>query len=261
MTQIELTQAELDLIQAKREEDQVKEQKKQERINEDIVKAEARIDKRRQTDLRQDAAANDFLKELGEGWVRHVDTNEWTEKVYWGAELVWSKIYHDTRVSLINGAYKVRVEDYVVYSGWRGGQNKGYKMFLSGPDVEYRYNAKALSKASTVNKKVQECIEAIKSREDHKKKKASAVETAVHDLQVAYPNAKVIAIRDWTRGYSTKNAYREYDKVTIAFPNGIQVAYEVYADGRMSRLNVDFGGLENNELLNLLSEVPMPISE
>jgi hypothetical protein len=83
----------------------------------------------------------------------------------------------------------------------------------------------------------------------------------VHDLQVAYPNAKVIAIRDWTRGYSSKNAYREYDKVTIAFPNGIQVAYEVYADGRMSRLNVDFGGLENNELLNLLSEVPTPISE
>jgi hypothetical protein len=134
-------------------------------------------------------------------------------------------------------------------------------MFVSGPEIEYGYSQKALSKAETVNKKVEGCIETINAREEAKKKKASAVETVVHDLQVAYPNAKIIATRDWTRGYSSKNAYREYDKVTIAFTNGIQVAYEVYADGRMSRLNVDFGGLQNNELLNMLSEVPMPISE
>jgi hypothetical protein len=262
MTQIELTQAELDLIQAKREEEVAKEQQRQDKIQADIANGKANIARRQEVDRKQNVAARAFQMELGKGWEEQTREEERTEKVYWGMEVMWSETYTDCRIYLVNGNYKVHVNEHTVYSGtWGRSNNKGYKMFLSGPEIEYGYSQKALSKAATVNKKVEEAIDAIFSRMEAKKKKASAVETAVHDLQVAYPNAKVIAIRDWTRGYSSKNAYREYDKVTIAFPNGIQVAYEVYVDGRMSRLNVDFGGLENNELLNLLSEVPTPISE
>ena len=262
MTQIELTQKELDVIQAIREEDAAKEKQKQDRIQADIAKAEAKIAKYEEADKKQAAAAEVYLKELGEGWTGHISVREHTENVYHGMELVWTKPYNTYQTHLMNGNYKVNVNEHTVYSGtWGRGNNKGYKMFVSGPDIEWGYSQKALSKAATVNKKVEEAIDTILSRMEAKKKKASAVETAVADLQVAYPTAKVLATRDWTRGYSSKNAYREYDKVTIAFPNGIQVAYEVYVDGRMSRLNVDFGGLENHELLNLLSEVPMPISE
>ena len=99
-----------------------------------------------------------------------------------------------------------------------------------------------------------------KDVEERKKSKQTAVETAVHDLQVAYPTAKVTASKDWTRGYG-KSAYRDYDKITIQFTNGIQVAYEVYSDGRLNRLSVDFGKLEHHEVLNLLSEAQAPISE
>ena len=262
MTQIELTQKELDVIQAIREEEQAKEKQKQDRIQADIVKAEAKIAKYEEGDKKQAAAAEVYLKELGKGWTGHISVREHTEKVYHGMEVVWTKAYNTYQTHLMNGGYKVNVNEHTVYSGtWGRGNNKGYKMFVSGPEIEYGYSQKALSKAATVNKKVQEAIDTINARMEAKKKKASAVETAVHDLQVAYPNAIVTASRDWTRGYSSKNAYREYDKVTIAFPNGIQVAYEVYADGRMSRLSVDFGGLENNEVLNALSTIPPHISE
>jgi hypothetical protein len=255
MTQIELTQAELDLIQAKRDEQAAEEQRKQERINADIVKAKANIARRQEEDKKQNAAARAFQKELGKGWEERTREEERTERVYWGMEVVWSDTYTDCRVYLENGKYKVHVNKHTVYSNsWSRGTDRGYKMYVSGPEIEYGYSQKALSKAATVNKKVEECIETINAREEAKKKKASAVETAVHDLQVAYPNAKVLATRDWTRGYG-KQSYREYDKVTIAFTNGIQVAYEVYSDGRLNRLSVDFGKLENDEVLNMLSGV------
>ena len=134
-------------------------------------------------------------------------------------------------------------------------------MYVSGPEIEYGYSQKPLSKAETVNKKVQDCIDTINAREEAKKKKASAVETATANLQAQYPTATVVAGKDWTRAYSSKHNYREYDKVTIAFTNGIQVAFEVYSDGRLNRLSVDFGGLQHNEVLNALSEIPTPISE
>ena len=262
MTQIELTQKELDVIQAIREEDAAKEKQKQDRIQADIAKAEAKIAKYEEADKKQAAAAEVYLKELGEGWTGHISVREHTENVYHGMELVWTKPYNTYQTHLMNGNYKVNVNEHTVYSGtWGRGNNKGYKMFVSGPDIEWGYSQKPLSRAATINKKVQDCIDTINSRVEAKKKKASAVETAVHDLQVAYPTAKVLASRDWTRGYSTKNAYREYDKITIQFRNGIQVTYEVYADGRLSRLSVDFGGLENNEVLNALSTIPPHISE
>jgi hypothetical protein len=262
MTHIELTQAELDLIQAKRDQEAVEEQRRQDRIQADIVKAKANIARRQEEDKKQNAAARAFQKELGEGWVEQTREEERTEKVYSGLVAVWSETYTDCRVYLVKGMYKVHVNMHTVYSGTYGRSNeKGYKMFVSGPEIEYGYSQKALSKADTVNKKVDGCIETINAREEMKKKKASAVEIAVHDLQVAYPNAVVIPTRDWTRGYSSKNAYREYDKITIQFGNGIQATYEVYSDGRLNRLSVTFGGLDNNEVLNALSAIPAHISE
>jgi len=262
MTHIELSQEELDLIQAKREEEVVREKAKQDRIEADIVKARVNIAKRVEESRKQIAAAESFLSELGKDWTAYTDTHETEERVYWGSEVVWKETYNYNNMYASRGKYKVTVNKHTVYSGtWGRGNDKGYKMFVSGPEIEYGYSQKALIKAATVNKKVEDCIDTINAREDHKKKKASAVETAVHNLQVAYPNAIVNASRDWARGYNSKNGYREYDKITIQFGNGIQVAYEVYSDGSLSRLSVNFGGLEHNEVLNALSEIPPHVSE
>lgn len=259
MTHIELSQEELDLIQAKRDQEAAKEQQKQDRIQADIVKAKANIARRMGEDREQNAAARAFLKELGEGWVEQTREEERTERVYWGLEVVWSETYTDCRVYFEKGKYRVHVNKHTTYSNaWSRGTDKGYKMFVSGPEIEYGYSQKALSKAATVNKKVQDCIETINAREEMKKKKASAVEMAVLDLKEKFPTATVIAIRDWTRGYSSKNAYREYDKVTVSFPNGININYEVYADGRLSRLSVLFDCRDEMALIGALGALSLP---
>ena len=258
MTQIELSQEELDLIQAKREEEAAREKVKQDRIATDIVKAKANVAKRLEESKKQKAAAESFQKELGEGWTAHTESQKSTERVYWGGEVVWEETYAWDNVSLKNGEYTVSVYIHTVYgSSWGRGTNKGYKMFLSGPDIEYAYRQKALSKAATVNKKVQECIEAIKAREEHKKNKQTALQTAVSDLKMKFPEAEVTAFKDWTRGYG-KSAYREYNKLVVKLKNGIEVHYEVYSDGRLNRLNVLFSCQDEIALIGALGAVELP---
>lgn len=259
MTQIELSQEELDLIQAKRDQEAAKEQQRQDKIQADIAKAKANIARRQEEDRKQNAAARAFQKELGEGWEERTRVEERTEKVYSGLVAVWSETYTDCRVYFEKGKYKVHVNMHTVYSGtWGRSNEKGYKMSVSGPEIEYGYSQKALSKAATVNKKVQDCIETINAREENKKKKASAVETVVADLKEKFPTATVVAIKDWTRGYSSKNAYREFDKVTVSFPNGINMNYEVYSDGRLNRLSVLFDSRDEMALIGALGALSLP---
>lgn len=258
MTQIELSQEELDLIQAKREEEAAREKVKQDRIQADIAKGKANIAKRVEESKKQNAAAESFLKELGEGWTAHTDTHKSGERVYWGGELVWEEIYNCDNVYLKYGDYKVTVYTHTVYSGtWGRGANKGYKMFVSGPGIEYGYSQKALSKAATVNKKVQERIQIAKDVEERKKSKQTAVETAVSDLKMKFPEAVVTAFKDWTRGHS-KSGYREYDKLVVKLKNGIELHYEVYSDGRLGRLNVLFSCQDEIALIGALGAIELP---
>jgi len=82
MNEIKLTQEELDLIQAKRDEELAKEQRKQEKIAEDIKRAQYNVAKRLEEYTGQRVAARAFKKELGEGWMEETISNDWTEKVY-----------------------------------------------------------------------------------------------------------------------------------------------------------------------------------
>ena len=95
MTHIELSQEELDLIQAKRDQEAAKDQQKLDRINADIVKAKANIARRQEEDKKQNAAARAFQKELGEGWEEQTREEERTERVYHHLEVVWSETYTD----------------------------------------------------------------------------------------------------------------------------------------------------------------------
>lgn len=260
MTQIELSQEELDLIQAKREEEAAREKQKQDRLAAEIAKGKANIARRLEQSKKQVEAAYAFQKELGESWTAHTDSHKSTERVYWdwGGEVVWEETYSYDNVSLKKGKYTVSVYMHTTYSStWGRGTNKGYKMFLSGPDVGYAYEQKALSKAATVNKKVEECIEAIRVREEHKKQKASALETAVSDLKMKFPEAEISAFKDWTRGYG-KSAYREYNKLVVKLKNGIELQYEVYSDGRLNRLNVLFSCQDEIALIGALGAVELP---
>jgi hypothetical protein len=259
MTHIELSQEELDLIQAKRDQEAAKEKQKQDRIQADIVKGKAEVRKRIEENEKQHAAARAFLKELGAGWEEQMTEEERTQRVYWGQEVVWSEAWMDRRIYLTNGKYRVSVTKHTVYSNsWHRGTDKGYKMFVSGPEIEYAYAQKALSKAATVNKKIQDCIETINAREEHKKKKLSAVETAVGDLKMKFPEATVTAHKDWTRGYSNRNPYREYDKIVVKLPNGIEISYEAYADGSLSRKDVLFNCQDEIALIGALGAIELP---
>ena len=125
MTHIELSQEELDLIQAKREEDAAREKAKQDRVAADIVKGKANIARRLEQSKKQVEAAHAFQKELGKDWTAHTDSHKSTERVYWGGEVVWEETYHYDNVYLMKGQYKVRVDMHTIYN------QRGKKTLLS----------------------------------------------------------------------------------------------------------------------------------
>jgi hypothetical protein len=264
MTQIELTQAELDLIQAKRDEELAQQQKHQQRINERIAAAEQSIIKAQTEDAKQMNAARSFLQELGAGWTESIQVRPAMERVYDDvSDVVWSKEYFREEVYLQKDDYKVDVRKHIVYRDkWsRGGTDKGYKMYLRGPEIEWAYEQKALSKADTVNSKILECVNQIAAREHHKKQKISAVETTVLNLQTKYPTATITATKEWRTTKYNKSGYQEYDNVNIQFINGVQMSYEVYANGTISRTKILFGKVNDYDLMDVLSNITLPTAE
>jgi len=263
MIQIELTQAELDLIQAKRDEELAQQQKHQQRINERIAMAEQSIIKAQTEDARQMAAARSFLQELGAGWTESIQVRSAMERVYDTSDVVWSKEYFREEVYLQKGDYKVDVRKHIVYSNkWsRSGTDKGYKMYLHGPEIEWAYEQKALSKADTVNSKILECVNTIALREHHKKQQLTALETTILDLQTKYPTATITATKEWERSKYSKSGYREWDNVAIQFMNGVRMDYEVYMNGTISRRKILFGKVDEYSLMDVLSNITLPTAE
>ena len=257
MTQIELTPQEVGIIQAAREAEAAKALEVQQRIDNEITLAEARIQKRQADDAAQRTAALAFLKELGAEWVEEFTPSTKKEIVRWDSKLIRTIDYQGHTSLLRNGEYTVVVHRHVVYdSKWSScSTDKGFKMFLSGPSIEYAYGRKALAKADTVNKKVAECRDDIVSAAELKIKKASAVDTAVADLRAKYPTATVTAEKSYRK---MGNGYRDYDQVTIQLTNGIKATYEVYPSGSLQRLNVTFGKIDTDVLLDVLSSLELP---
>lgn len=277
MEAIQLSPAEIKLIQIKREQEELAakeaELKKAAKLEADIIQQQKHIAKLLAQDAEQINAAKAYAKELGKDWEVIVTQNNQEFKVEgeyinpedpkacdWKREVEWSHI--SVRQSAIiryakDQTFKVEVKEHWVSSrrSYRS-SNKGYKMFLYGPSVDYKYQNKAITKAKTINEKVAELIESKRVQLEIKQKQKSAIETVVDKMQALYPDATVFKDQGCEKaGYGRRVNYISYDRVTISFTNGVKIAYKVYTDGSLGRKEVTFNEKSNWELMEKLSKI------
>jgi hypothetical protein len=263
---MELTQAEKEMIAIKREQEALV--KKEQELQNQVRIAKYIADKKEYMaietsfDNAQLQAAMDFedkLSEIQSGFQCKIDTWEETVTVkeYNDAREyvpVWSDKFTRRRATIVNGAYTIKVAKHITYSSkWSSrGTDNGFKMYLSGPKVDYAYESKALSSCATVIRKINECIEQIQSENLLKQTQLSAVQTTVEKMCAMYPDAMVTSEKS---GESWKGRWEEYHMVTIKFANGITIKYRVFSDGSLGRKDITFPVKNGWELMDAMSKV------
>lgn len=250
MTELQLTPAELEMITIKREQEELakKEQqlKKQLELQTEIAAAEKDIASLIAEDGAQIAAAKAFGPKLP-GWNFEIKTRPAQKMVKdsWDdAYPIWSKTFERRTALYTYKTFSIEVSKHIVYSSsWRArGEDKGYKMSLLGPDVDYAYRSKMLINPATIIKKVEEIESAKKAKEEAKLKQLNAVETTMAKLKSDYPDATIVqgtGSTSYQSGYN-KRSWEEFPKVTITLANGVKVEYRIYSDGSLGRLGITF---------------------
>jgi len=268
---LELTPAELEIIRIKREKEaliQAEEQaKNQARIERDIVTCKAEVAKIIKAQNEQIAAATEYHKQLGKGWQLNIGETE-TEKTvldYYSGnkdeknghyKVIHRETYTRKEACIVNGNFTVRVKVQVVYgSQWdvRGTSN-GWKMYLTGPALDYKYERKAITKADTINKKIKEVRDEVEAKLNSAKRQINAVADTVAKMQELYPDAEVIASKSWRKESYDKHG-SEIDVVKVKMANGVTSLWKVYNDGSLSRLEVNFSASTSWEVLGLLNSI------
>ena len=263
---MELTPAELEMLKIKREQEALAkkeaELKKQTKLEADIKSARERMASRVNEDRNQIKAAQEFAGKMSgvtvkiNTWIEEAAVkqyNEQNERVS-----VWSDNFTRREAIIVYGDYLIKVEKHITYEHYgfgRSSKDNGYKMFVSGPGIDYKSERKALSNPATAIKKITECIASIKAEKNRKEKQKSAVETTVEKMKTLYPDATVASFIDSEKNY--KNVYESYDAVSIKFANGIKIKYKVYSDGSMGRKDITFPSVNNQwELMNIMNSIP-----
>ena len=265
MTNVELTPAELEMIKLKREQEQLAkkeaELRKQTQLEKDIAEKKAYITKVTAKDAAQVQAAQDFAKALGAGF--KVEIRKWADPLVisgdylnpenptqcnYQREKLWEVSFDRQSACIVHGAYKVSVDEQVVYSNrWSArGTSKGIKMYVSGPGIDWKEERRALSRPQKAKEKIETAIAKIKAEEEFKNKQKSALQKTVERFKAEYPDAEVTADRGYERGYGRR--YSEgitYDMVRVKFANGCSIAYRVYPDGSLSRVSFNLPGAKD----------------
>lgn len=250
MTEIQLTPAELEMITIKREQEELakKEQqlKAQLKLQTEIAAAENSIAILIAEDDAQIAAAKAFGPKLP-GWNFEIKTrseqkmvkNSWKD-----VDPIWSKTFERRTALYTYKTFSIEVSKHIVYtiSSWRSvGTDKGYKMSLLGPDVEWSYRNKKLTNPATIIAKVAQIESAKKAKEEAKAKQLTAVESTIAKLKATYNDATIV---EGTSGsYSNPHSRRDwisYPTVTVTLANGVKVEYRIYSDGSLGRLDITF---------------------
>jgi len=261
MNTINLTPAELEMIQAKRQQEELAAKKaaaqKQIAIENEIKRARAQIEGYVKRDAQQNAAARDFAATVA-GCKVVVETEKKKYNVTYGGEVVKVFNYTETNVHLTLNGYKISVIEHIVYGKWNyRGSSSGYKMYVSGPGIDYKTSNRGYKNGKKVVELIEETIESIKAQELYNNKQKSAIETAVANLKEQFPNAKINSGRGYKINHygSPSSRYQEYDKIDVVLENGVQVEYRVYADGRLERMSLKFPSHNATDLLSQLNEM------
>ena len=264
MKTIELTPAELEMIQLKREQEElaVKEKaaQKQIAIEKEIARTTLCVKGYMDKSAQQVEAAEEFAKLIPTA-TYHVDKIERTVNACYDGEVVETLKYTESNAYLTLNEYKISVNEHTVYSKWNyRGSSKGYKMYVSGPGIDYKTSNRGYKNAKKVIELIEDTIEAKKAQELHKNKQRNAVATAVANLTEQFPTAKIVSGRGCKiNPYgSPSNRYTEYDEIVVTLENGIQVNYRVYAHGELQRTDLKFPSHSAAELLFQLNEMKFP---
>ena len=256
-TDMELTPAELEMIRVKREQMELakkeEEAKKAIQLEKDIKGKEEYITKTEAKDDAQIAAANEYAADLGGMYT--VEIKEWEEEVkvmgdYINKEegfdrhVLWVKTFTRKFAWIVRGDYKIKVEEQVTYGKWSTrGTSQGYKMYISGPGIEWKQERRAYARTAKVN----EVIKAAMDQIDYEKKvaeaKKNALQTTVDRFKAEYPDAEVTTDKGYERSYgSRRHECTYYDMVRVKFANGCSISYRVYGDGSLGRVSFNLPG-------------------
>lgn len=256
MKTLELTPAELEMINLKREQEALAKKeadaKKALQLEKDIRDKQAYIAKVKVNDQAQVDAVKDYLAGFKDAQYT-LNVKTWDETVVIKGEYIdpehkdnnyerhieWQDTFERQSAKIVYKGYSIRVEEQIVYSSkWSSrGTSNGFKMYVSGPGIEWKEERRALVRVSKAKEKIETAIEMIQAEEDYKNKQKGALQLTVDKFQSEYPDAEVSTDKGWERGYGRNADGITYDMVRIKFANGASIAYRVYADGSLSRVS------------------------
>ncbi len=266
MTKVmELSPAELEMINLKREQEALKEKeakaKKALQLEKDIADQKARMAKIALKDQEQVKACQAFNVELDNQYSVVIKTWEEVKEIKgdyidpenkdgnYERETDWKETFERQSATIKHKAgYIIQVEEQIVYSSsWRStGTSKGYKMYVSGPGIEYKQERQALSRPSSVMEKVKKAMEKVAEEIAYKNRQKGALQTTVDKFKAEYPDAEVITDNGYERAHGRSySGGTTYDMVRVKFVNGAQIAYRVYADGSLSRVSFNLPGYKD----------------
>jgi hypothetical protein len=266
---LELTPAELQIIKIQREKDALAlaeaKTKNQLKIEKDILDCKAAVANHKKEIALQLEAAQTYCDELGKGWTLKITTTlaQKSVKDYHGPKdendnykVVYREEYEEKKAIIINGAFCVGVKEHITYrSQWdTRGTNNGWKMYLHGPGIDYKYESKAITKAATINKKVEEIVDEQLAKTNAAKKQVNVVKETLAKMTELYPDAEILYSKEWYRDQWQKQG-SEIDVVKIKFSNGVSSKWNIYSDGSLGRLEVNFGSLTSWDTMQVLNSI------
>jgi len=205
MSELTLTQAEQDLIEARRTEEAAK------------AERQAAEEAARQAKIDDAKARHEAAVESKRSALRKVDTNN----------LLFTPEDKTGLYFLLDGrTYEVRIEEHRVCSSgsWRA-RNAGIKYKLDN-----EYNNRYLSNPKTVIKKIVELQEAAAAKKARTESKKDLGERALESLKRKYPNADVAFQKGYDyRSNRNRSSYNNYqpDHITVTTPNGtVEFTYQ-----------------------------------
>lgn len=276
MTQtLELTPAELEMVALIREKEALAkkeaEAKKALELEKDIKAKQDGIAANKKKDLEQIAAAKKYLLDFDTTqYSLVINTKQETVQVMgdyidkengFDRHILWSEVYgRQWAVISHKDGQKVKVEEQIVYSSsWRSrGESKGYKMYISGPGIEYKQEGQALSRVKSVMEKIKAANESIAYTKKKEENKRNSLQATVDRFKAEYPDAEVTTDYSYDKGYDGRyySSGERYDIVRVKFVNGAQIGYRVYPDGSLSRLSFNLPGAKDEDTFrNNLSQM------
>ena len=201
---------------------QEKAAQKQLAIEKEIARATLQVKGYMDKNAQQVKAAGEFALQIPTAGF-HIDEYERTVSVTYDGEVIETLKYTERTPYMLKDGYKISVTEHIVYSKFSyRGSSRGYKMYVSGPGIDYKTSNRGYKNTQKLVELIEDTIEAIKAQELYKNKQRNAVQTAVANLTEQFPNAKINSGRGCKiNPYGTpSNRYTEYDEIVVVLENG-----------------------------------------